>query len=72
VLTTIDLFGPERCMFGSNFPVDSLCGTFDAIFGGFDAITRDFSAEERQQMFSANAVRLYDIPRDALRAPLTA
>jgi predicted TIM-barrel fold metal-dependent hydrolase len=72
VLATVDLFGPERCMFGSNFPVDSLCGSFDEIFGGFDAITRDFSAEERQQMFSTNAVRIYDIPCDALRAPLAA
>jgi len=71
VLTTIDLFGPERCMFASNFPVDSLCGTFDAVFGGFDAITQDFSDAERQQMFSGNAVRIYGIPADALRAPLT-
>jgi predicted TIM-barrel fold metal-dependent hydrolase len=70
VLTTIDLFGPKRCMFASNFPVDSLCGTFDEIFGGFDAITRDFAEDERQQMFSRNAVRIYDIPQDALRAPL--
>jgi predicted TIM-barrel fold metal-dependent hydrolase len=72
VLTTIDLFGPERCMFASNFPVDGLCGTFDEIFGGFDAITRDFSHDERQQMFSGNAVRIYGIPPEALRAPLTA
>lgn len=69
VLTTIDLFGPERCMFASNFPVDSLCGSFDDIFSGFDAITRDFSDAERRQMFSGNAVRIYAIPPDALRAP---
>jgi predicted TIM-barrel fold metal-dependent hydrolase len=71
VLSTIDLFGPERCMFASNFPVDSLCGTFDEIFRGFDAITRHFSQSERQQMFSGNAVRIYGIPQDVLRAPLT-
>jgi predicted TIM-barrel fold metal-dependent hydrolase len=72
VLRTIDLFGPERCMFASNFPVDSLCGTFDEIFSGFDAITRDFSDGERQQMFSGNPVRIYDIPRDTLRTPIAA
>ena len=72
VLSTIDLFGPDRCMFASNFPVDSLCGTFDEIFGGFDAITQDFSEDERQAMFIGNAMRVYDIPQDALRAPLTA
>jgi predicted TIM-barrel fold metal-dependent hydrolase len=71
VLTTIDLFEPERCMFASNFPVDGLCGSFDEIFGGFDAITRGFTNGERQQMFSGNAAHIYDIPSDALQAPLT-
>jgi predicted TIM-barrel fold metal-dependent hydrolase len=71
VLTTIDLFGPARCMFASNFPVDGLCGTFDEIFGGFDVITQGFSYSERQQMFSGNAVRIYGIPADALRVPPT-
>src|SRR4051812_37376517 len=31
----IAIFGVERCMFASNYPVDSLCGTFDTIFSGF-------------------------------------
>ena len=37
----IDIFGPKRAMFASNFPVDRLCGSFDTIFSGFDAATRD-------------------------------
>jgi predicted TIM-barrel fold metal-dependent hydrolase len=61
VLTTIDLFGIERCMFASNFPVDSLCATFDEIYGGFDEITRDFSEDERRLLFADNARRLYDV-----------
>src|SRR5260221_446210 len=61
VLTTIDLFGIERCMFASNFPVDSLCATFDEIYGGFDAITCDFSEGDRRLLFADNARRLYDI-----------
>lgn len=69
VLIVIALFGPQRCMFASNFPVDSLCGAFDTIYGGFDAITRDFSAAEREAMFAGNAIRIYAIPADALRAP---
>ena len=31
-----------RCMFASNFPVDSLCATFATIFGGFRDIVADF------------------------------
>jgi predicted TIM-barrel fold metal-dependent hydrolase len=63
VLTVIDLFGVERCMFGSNFPVDSLCARFDEIYGGFDAITADFSTDDRRRLFHDNAVRIYEIPQ---------
>jgi predicted TIM-barrel fold metal-dependent hydrolase len=62
VLTAIDLFGVERCMFASNFPVDSLCAGFDDIFGGFEAITSGFSPGERERLFHDNAVRIYAIP----------
>ena len=63
VLTVIDLFGVERCMFGSNFPVDSLCASFDEIYDGFDAITADFSINDRLRLFYDNAVRIYAIPQ---------
>ncbi len=66
VLDTIDLFGPERCMFASNFPVDSLVASFATIFGGFDDITAGFSPSERDAMFRGNAMRIYRIPSDAL------
>ena len=38
VLAAIELFGVERCMFASNFPVDGLTGSFDTIFSGFKTI----------------------------------
>jgi len=59
VRTVIDLFGAQRCMFASNFPVDSLCGSFRTIFDGFASITRDFSTSERRALFRDNAVRIY-------------
>ncbi len=61
VLTTLDLFGPDRCMFASNFPVDGLCATFDAIYAGFRTIVRDLSADERRKLFHDNAIRVYAI-----------
>lgn len=61
VLTTIELFGPARCMFASNFPVDGLCGRFAEIFAGFDEITRGFNPAERRAMFRDNALRIYRI-----------
>lgn len=59
VLTTIDMFGVGRCMFASNFPVDSLCGTFATIFGGFRQIVGDFASSERRALFHDNAIRIY-------------
>ncbi|MEO6565331.1 MAG: amidohydrolase family protein [Casimicrobiaceae bacterium] len=59
VRTVIDLFGTRRCMFASNFPVDSLCATFPIIFGGFREIVRDFSAEDQRALFHDNALRIY-------------
>ena len=59
VRTTIDLFGVERCMFASNFPVDSLCATFRGIFDGFREIVRDFSVSEQRALFRDNAKRIY-------------
>jgi predicted TIM-barrel fold metal-dependent hydrolase len=62
VRAAIDTFGAERCLFASNFPVDSLCASFDQVFEGFAAIVQDFSPAARSALFHDNAVRLYDIP----------
>jgi len=62
VRDAISILGIERCMFGSNFPVDSLCASFDDIFEGFAAITSGFSPDERARLFHDNAMRIYAIP----------
>ena len=59
VLGAIELFGVERCMFASNFPVDGLCGSFDEVYSAFDEITRAFGEDERRALFHDNAVRSY-------------
>jgi predicted TIM-barrel fold metal-dependent hydrolase len=59
VRTAIDLFGAARCMFASNFPVDSLCASFRTIFDGFREIVRDLSPAEQDGLFRANAIRIY-------------
>ena len=59
VLDTIEIFGADRCMFASNFPVDRLHSDYDAIWRAFDQITADFSADERHALFHDNAARFY-------------
>ncbi|MFT4956610.1 MAG: putative TIM-barrel fold metal-dependent hydrolase [Brevundimonas sp.] len=61
VLECIDAFGTERAMFASDFPVERVHGTFDAFYSAFDAITADFSTDERERLFAANAEAIYRI-----------
>lgn len=62
VLDAIDIFGTDRVMFASNFPVDSLVGSFERIYRGFLDITAGFSDAERNAMFAGNARRIYRFP----------
>jgi predicted TIM-barrel fold metal-dependent hydrolase len=64
VLEAIAAFGTERCMFASNFPVDGLVASFEAIFGGFQQITEDLSGSVRSKLFQENAVRIYRMSID--------
>lgn len=68
VLAVIDSFGVERVMFASNFPVDSLVGSFQTIFSGFLQITAGFSDAERVAMFRGNAEQFYRID-NGVQAP---
>lgn len=61
VLDVIDAFGVDRCMFASNYPVDSLCASFNVIFDGFAQIVHGLSHNEKRKLFHDNAVRIYAI-----------
>jgi predicted TIM-barrel fold metal-dependent hydrolase len=55
----IELFGADRCMFASNFPVDGLHGTFDELYRTFAAITSGLDDTARHQLFAGTAERTY-------------
>jgi predicted TIM-barrel fold metal-dependent hydrolase len=59
VTETIDLFGPSRCMFASNFPVDRLRVSYGTMFDDFKRMTAGFSASERSDLFGGTASRFY-------------
>jgi predicted TIM-barrel fold metal-dependent hydrolase len=61
VLDTIEIFGPARCMFASNFPVDKLYSSFDVLYETFQRIVSDFSICERRKLFSDTALAVYRI-----------
>lgn len=61
VTDIIEAFGVDRCMFGSNFPVDVLFSDYQTVWNAYDTITSDLSAEERAMLFHDNAERYYRI-----------
>ena len=50
VLEAIDIFGIDRCMFASNFPVDGLRVSFDRMFQDFKRMTGALSASDRRKL----------------------
>ena len=62
VLRVIETFGPSRCMFASNFPVEKVHGSFGGFYEAYDAITADFGEGERALLFSETAARVYRLP----------
>lgn len=56
---TISIFGADRCMFASNFPVDSITSSYAQVWNAYDEITSKLSAPDRQKLFHDNAVRYY-------------
>lgn len=61
VLDVIEIFGPERVMLGSNFPVDKLYNSYDALWDAYDEITAGFSNVERRRMYYDTAAEFYQI-----------
>ena len=61
-LHTIEAFGPERCMFESNFPVDKLSLPYRTVWNAYKKISKGFSASERASLFSGCATRVYKLP----------
>ena len=58
-LHMIDCFGPERCMFESNFPVDKMSISYPVLWNGLKKIVHDFSEDEKEALFSGTASRIY-------------
>ena len=59
---SIDTFGPDRCMFGSNWPIDRLYASYDAYVDAFRTLISGYSVAEQALMLTGVAERVYAIP----------
>jgi predicted TIM-barrel fold metal-dependent hydrolase len=57
--TCIEAFGAERCMFESNFPVDSAACSYPVLWNAFKRIAAGASKDEKTALFSGTARRIY-------------
>jgi predicted TIM-barrel fold metal-dependent hydrolase len=61
VETCIELFGPARCMFEGNFPVDKGMFSYPVLWNAFKRLTTGMSRAERSELFQGTAARFYRI-----------
>ena len=66
--TCIELFGAERCMFESNFPVDKAMYSYRTVWNAFKRLTADASPDERSALFAGTASTAYRLTRPATQA----
>jgi L-fuconolactonase len=57
----IEQFGPERCMFESNFPVDKCAMSYTVLWNAFKKIAARYSEPEQDNMFRGTATRFYKL-----------
>jgi len=57
----IEQFGPDRCMFESNFPVDKVSYSYNVVYNAFKRLSAGYSAAERAALFHDTAARVYRI-----------
>ncbi len=59
VLHCVEQFTPDRIVFGTNWPVDRLYSSYDAIVAAYRRCISEFTAQEQAAMFHRNARELY-------------
>ncbi|WP_421932764.1 amidohydrolase family protein [Phenylobacterium sp.] len=57
--TCIEAFGPRRCMFESNFPVDIGSCEYDVLWNAFKVLAKGASESEKTALFSGTATQIY-------------
>ena len=60
--TSIALFGAERCMFESNFPVQKRRCSYQVVWNAFKRLAADASPAEKAALFAGTAARVYGVP----------
>jgi predicted TIM-barrel fold metal-dependent hydrolase len=63
VADTVAIFGADRCLFGSNFPIEKLWTTYRELIDAYLAATATLAADQRDAVLRTTALRVYRIDR---------
>jgi predicted TIM-barrel fold metal-dependent hydrolase len=55
----VEAFGAERCMLGSDLPIETLRSSFGGLYSAYDAIFDSYSEDDRRLLFGDTTRRLY-------------
>ena len=61
IITCIEAFGADRCMFESNFPVDKCAADYGTLWTVYKKIAAGASADEKTALFSGTARQTYKL-----------
>jgi predicted TIM-barrel fold metal-dependent hydrolase len=61
ILETIELFGPDRCMFASHLPICQLACSVQRLYGAYLEVIADFSVSEKRQLLHDTAAAVYGV-----------
>jgi predicted TIM-barrel fold metal-dependent hydrolase len=56
---TVAMFGAERCLFGSNFPVEKLWTSYRGLLDAYRAAAAELGGDQREAVFETTATRVY-------------
>ena len=61
----IEAFGPARCMFESNFPVDKFSVSYTVLWNAFKKMSADLTEDEKDRLFCGTASEFYRLQQHA-------
>ena len=58
----LEVFGSDRCLFGTDWPVCLVAASYDRVVDALQECLKDLSDSEREKIFGLNAIEVYRLP----------
>ena len=62
VMEALEIFGADRCMFGSDWPVCLVAASYERVIDALRECVMDLTQSERDRVFGGSAIECYGLP----------